>query len=330
MLRKPKTKAPSPTRHTPPKKAKPPRVSVSIPADLLEQSGDYLPPLPKPGTVQAATRSAHGVEGPTPCHTCGGPCERIEGRHGPWRRHIKCERISQPWQRVRAAAEHYSLPVTDDEARAAAIIVPTYAEGHAGATYSDAEHVSRPWAHVRLPEIVRGLMLGRQRLAEAAAPMPCDLGRCGWCGTEKSVRWSDYGHVRHDGTSAPLCDACGPVFDRRGQSAKFWDDQRGGIAEAMTGAPPNMGEEFPDALRAHAEVGGGDGTAWSHLPCDAVEAFRWARWGRSNGRYAPPEHKAEALARAGARAAERAARQAAHATVDPFGFNGAQEGESDG
>lgn len=326
----PKKKAAATSKRKTPRQAKPPGVSVSIPADLLGQSGEYLPPLPTPGTPPRDTRSAHGVEALTPCYVCGAPCEPTDGRHGRWRRHDACSRVAQAWQRVRAAAKFYAVPMTDEQARAADLYVPTYADVHPSALYADNDADRRPWSHVSRGELARAAMTARQYIADARIAVPDEWGCCAICGIETSVRWHDRGHRRPDGSRAALCSTCGPVFDRRGKSPKYWDEQRGVIAEAMTGAPPNMGETFPDALRAHAEVGGGDGTAWSHLPAEAVEAFRWARWGRSNGKYAPAEHRAEALARARAREADRAARLTAIEQADPFGFAGAQEGETDG
>jgi hypothetical protein len=44
--------------------------------------------------------------------------------------------------------------------------------------------------------------------------------------------------------------------------------------------------------------------AWAHLDPQAVEAYRWDQWGQYGGRYAPPEHAAEAVARRTRRLAE--------------------------
>ena len=116
---------------------------------------------------------------------------------------------------------------------------------------------------------------------------------------------------RYD-SPAPLCGDCGPVFERHGSPA-FWDEQRPALAEAVTGAPTMMGESPPDGLVAYAEHRPEtDGTRWGHLPGEAVEAYRWAVWGRFGGRYAPAEYRSEAVARAGAR---EAAKRDANAAV---------------
>lgn len=156
----------------------------------------------------------------------------------------------------------------------------------------------------------------------------CASGWCAWCERSHAVDWLDHGHKWADGSAAPLCGDCSPVFSRRGGSLSFWDDQRAGLAEAMTGVPLDLGEAAPALLTAYAETDdqAGTGQPWSHLPRTAVEAFRWDMWARSGGQWAPEEHRAEALARLAERAAARADHESARVAKDRYGF--AAQGES--
>lgn len=302
-----------------------PRVSITLDPGALAPREVWSPPTY--GTPTAAPgRSAHDEPGPTPCFVCGGSCDAKEDRWGNWRRHRECLSVTQPWQRVRAAAEWFALRVSDSEAYAADLFVADYGDEHASPLYSKDDVDRSPWSHIKMSKVVRAVLEARQALAETEVPKECEQGACAWCGVAESLTWTDAGHVRHDGTSAPLCSICAPCFDKYPGSAAFFEDQRGGIAEALTGVSPDMLETFPAELRAHAEVGGGDGEPWSHLPPEAVEAFRWERWGRYGGAYALPEHKAEAVARAEALEADRATRMAVTEKADPYGFHGSQEG----
>ncbi|HEY5786186.1 MAG TPA: hypothetical protein VIT65_15565, partial [Microlunatus sp.] len=155
-------------------------------------------------------------------------------------------------------------------------------------------------------------------------------GCCAWCGIAESMGWADRGHRWPDGSPAPLCAACGRVYDATSSpDPLYWPGQRAGIAEAATGVPIGLGQTAPEGLRAFAEVEcDGGGEPWSHLPTEALSAFRWAAWGRWGGRYAPKQHRAEAVARARAADAAKAERAAAkvaeeRARLDTYGFGAA-------
>lgn len=227
-----------------------------------------------------------------------------------------------------AVARWYSVRLTEAEAKVSDLPVLHYCDVHPSTVYTDDDADRTPWNHVRMRDVVRATMQARQLLAEAAMPVPDEWGRCGWCGIEESVVWFERGHRRPDGSPVALCSDCGPIFDRRGKSAAFLDDQRLGLVEAITGVPPTLGESAPTGLLAALEAPErGDGSAWSHLPTEAVEALRWDRWGRFNGKHAPEEHRSEAVARARSRERSRAARLAAQESPDLYGF---AQTESDG
>lgn len=321
-----KTRKPAPKIRVP--KPKPSvRIELAPGANLVHPT-EYTPPR---FSNAAPSPSAHYLDKGemAPCHTCGGPCDEKEDRWGNWRRHRECLTLTQPWEKVRAAARWFSIPITDDEAWTTDLFIADYADGHPSAVYSTKDADRSPWSHVSLKSVVRAVMQAKQMLAEVEEPKACELGLCGWCGVEKSDDWIDAGHVRADNSKAPLCSTCGPLYDKLpGDPSSYWDDQRVGLAEALTGVQPDMLETFPVGLRAHAEVGGGTGEPWSHLPAEAVEEYRWQAWGRAGGRYAPDEHRAEAVARAAALEADRAARTVATQTSDPYGFS-SQNKEAD-
>jgi len=209
--------------------------------------------------------------------------------------------------------------------------VHTYADVHPEPTWSGPP--SQAWGHVDRAALREALLdVPLLRAEHGYDPARCVTGGCAWCGREESRSWHADGHVWADGTEAPLCAGCHGVYVAHGEpGANLWAAQREGIAEAVTGVPVQMGESAPAGLLAYAEVAGdftAGGQPWEHLPAEAVEAYRWATWGRFDGRYAPPEHRAEAVARAAereaareAKQAEREAEEAARADVHGFGRN---------
>lgn len=258
----------------------------------------------------------------SPCRVCGGEAQGVADMHGPWRQHAECAPLTQPWQRLRAVANWYQVPLPDDVAPYVDLHVPHYAEGHEDVVYRDNDRDRTPWSHVRRRDLQKAVLRARQALADAQTPRECETGPCAWCGIALSLDWIDADHRWPDGTSAPLCADCATLAERRGwPSPKYPDDARMVLVEAMTGVPPQAGEIAPAGVVALHEVGpqAGDGQPWSHLPAEAVMALRWNRWGTLQGKYAPADKKAEALAR---RAAQEADRTAALASqhADLFGF----------
>ena len=335
---KPTTKPkPPPSRKAPMRtvKKKPP------PAPKRRGVSIHIEDVPEPTTTwterqrlyklsepKRTATDAHNVDEPTPCSTCGGPVDKLEAEWwGPWRRHPSCARIvARSASRLPVVTSF--LGIAEVDAVTAALTeyrIPLYSEGHAEPTYlpEDRKRDREPWAHVDRKALLSAISGAATEAAEREIARPCDLGRCAWCGRIESVEWTAYGHSWADGSEAPLCADCSPVYERRGHpSPQYPEDARTALGEALSGVPAQLGSDGTPGLLAYIEAeGAGDGTAWSHLPPEAVDAFRWAEWGRYGGRYAPPERRAEALDRARQIDAERAAGIAAReAEADAFGF----------
>lgn len=260
-------------------------------------------------SAQAAHRTdtdAHTVNGPTPCRCCGGPVQAGHGvDFGVWRTHVGCP-VAWPPHRLAAAAKALlSVEVSEPDAQVltdGALLVHNYADGHPEPTWGSGERPGTPWGHVHRKALRSALDdLPRLRVDAGLEPSTCTTGSCAWCGVAEALGWFAEGHHWPDGSDASLCGDCHAVYLRAGSpSPGYWDDQRDAISEAITGAPAMMGERPPPGLLAFAEtaVDSHTGTgAWEHLNPSAVDAYRWAVWGRFNGQYAPPEHRAEALDR---------------------------------
>ena len=271
---------------------------------------------------------AHDVDWPTPCWTCGGEVEQ-DGADwfGPWRRHPECARIvAYPPHRVPVVAR--ALGVAEVDGVAAALTeyrVPLFHEGHPEPTFLDTDRKRDrgAWLHVDRKALVSAISDAATEAAELQIARPGEGGRCAWCGRTEAVAWNSYGHRWADGSEAGLCDTCSLVYEaREWPSPQYPEDARAALGEALSGVPAQLGSDGAPGLLAYIEAeGDGDGEPWSHLPPEAVEAFKWAEWGRYGGRYAPPEHRAEALARARQIDAERTAGIAAReAEADVYGF----------
>lgn len=266
--------------------------------------------------------SAWYVAEVSPCRVCGGEADDQDDRYGPWRMHAQCGDLRQEWQRLRAVAQWYSVPLPPEVEAYVDLRVPNYAEAHPEPVYADGDRDRTPWSHLRRRDVIRAVMTARIAYNDARTPKPCEWGRCAWCGRDESLTWTDAGHRWPDGSPAPLCDSCTPVAERRGwPSPNYPDDARPALVEVMTSVPAQAGEAAPAGVLALHEVGqeAGNGQPWSHLPVEAVAALRWERWATLNGKYAPDDKRAEALARRAAAEAERAASLAAAGT-DPYGF----------
>jgi hypothetical protein len=267
----------------------------------------------RPVTV---TTDAHTVRAFAPCRVCGGAAGPGVGYFGVWRQHPGCASVAaSETARLQAAVVALGLgEVSWPDAGLLAVAVPCFEVTHPEPTWEPGEH-TMPWCHVDRNALVAALSRLPQLRAEAGLlPVVCTAGRCAWCGCVFSFTWWQHGHVWPDGTPAALCQGCHLVFVRHGEpDPGWWDGQRPGIAEALTGVPAQMGEQPPAGVVGYAEhereePDGID--AWCHLDPDAVAAYRWAQWGRFGAKYAPVQHKAEAVARAAARDAKRAERAA--------------------
>lgn len=319
------------------RKNRPVQVAID-PGATTDRGGEPAVMLRARALAAGPKTSAHDTDADCPCCVCGGPADRSEPHWGPWRLHRHCQSVkgSQP-SRLVAAARALALPEIDwTEASLLRFACPAYADAHPEPVWTDEPmRVRLPWRH-----------LDRARFADAIAELPalrveagldpstCVSGSCAWCGRLESAGWGSYGHRWADGTEAPLCRDCGRIYEAAGEpDPAWWEGQRDGIAQAITFVPVMMGETPPAGLLAYAEgEGASDGTPWSHLPAESVEAFRWWAWGRFNGRYSPPEHRSEAVRRHQAAEAAKAARTAAKqaedaARADVFGFSRHDEDE---
>jgi len=322
---------PKPTRRPPTIRA----IDDPVPPELREPmtpSEALRASRPDPDQLRPATQTdARDVLTFTPCSTCGGGVAPQPWR---WREHEGCSRLSQHGARVRAAAVALGLgDVGEDVAALVRVPVQRFRDVHPEPTWTtgDRKRSRQPWQHIDRKALRRAIAEAQTEREEALIPRPCEWGRCAWCGVDDSLSWHDHGHVFTDGSPAALCGPCSTVYVRRGSPTPTYPaDARAALGEALSGVPASMGVDGPVGLLALHEVraDAGTGEPWSHLPTEAVEAFRWAEWGKFGGKYAPPEHRAEARRRAQQADAERAARSAeAHAeeerAADRFGFTGA-------
>lgn len=314
-------------------KRRPARIAVKI-----EEAPESRPqPIHEIAAGMAALKppetNAHDTDEQTPCRVCGGACPPRSPHWGPWRQHPACQTVAgDPVSRLQAASKALGHALDRQDAALTPFQAMTYAEVHREPTWSTEPWRERlPWRHLDKEGLYAALeRLPGLRIEAGLVDNRCTDGACAWCGVLEARGWGDYGHHWPDGTSAPLCGPCGEVYERNGSpGAAYWPEQRAAIAEAVSGVPVPMGTAPPAGLLALAEVGdSGDGTPWSHLPPEPLEAYRWAAWGLYSGRFAPPEHRAEALARARAADAAKVQRQAARlaeeaARVDVYGFGGA-------
>ena len=93
--------------------------------------------------------------------------------------------------------------------------------------------------------------------------------------------------------------------------------QRPGLAESLSNVPVPMGFGVGDvpayAEKAEDKYGG---EPWAHVDPEALSAVRFDPWAQYGGRYAPPEHKAEALRRREAKLAETERKREAAAQAE--------------
>ena len=327
-----------------------PTIPVAQPVGLSEMVA-LMAALEPPKT------NAHDTDEQTPCRVCGGPCPARSPHWGPWRQHPQCQTVAgDQIGRLQAASKALGHALDRQDAALTPFRALTYAETHPEPTWGSEPLRERlAWRHLDRAALYAALeRLPGLRIEAGLVETRCTDGPCAWCGVLESKGWSSHGHTWADGTQAPLCGSCSTVYERNGSpSPTYWAEQRAGIAEAATDSPTMTGEHVPDGIRAYAEVedvgksphfagsisaGSGtgpeadqrsevtsDGTPWSHLPGEALERYRWDRWMRSAGRYAPVEHRQEAAQRARAAEAAWSARAAARlaaeaAKQDTYGF----------
>lgn len=317
------------------------RRKVTIEATQREvRPTSYAEPQPRSqaGIDRAARNrivNAADEPGDAPCCVCGGPVHpHAPDDWGPWRRHPRCATVTaSPARRAEAAARAYAIPIEEGDGDLVRFAVANFYTVHAEPIWTDEPmRVRLPWRHVDRDGLAAAVAeLPRLRAENGRVPTTCTMGACAWCGVAESLVWTAHGHTWHDGTQAALCGSCSAIYVSTGEPpAQQWELQRDGIAQAATSMPIMMEEHVPDGVRAFAEGEGvSDGSPWSHLDAEALEAYRWSRWTRY-GSYAPPEHRQEALRRSQAaqeaKLAQMAAQEAARAAQeDVYGFAKAGE-----
>lgn len=306
-------------------------VAVAIDPSITEPVHPFF--LPK---RWIPTTDAHDTEWPTPCRFCGGGVRADEAVYdGPWRQHPAC-RFGQPWERARWALDATGWEMSEQDAVLVAhsARVEFYAE-HALQveptwTVKQRRQRLKAWDHAKTAITQTVARLDQLRIDAGMVDVTCVSGPCCWCGRTWGRDWQDHGHRWKSGEGAPLCGDCATIYVRTGSPApNYWDTQRDGIAEALTGVPIHL-SEVPDGIHAWAEVADdaatpGPSEPWGFLPDGAVEQYRWTQWARHGGRHAPAEHRAEALDRARvsrevARAAHDATETERRAALDTYGF----------
>ncbi|HEY5786197.1 MAG TPA: hypothetical protein VIT65_15620, partial [Microlunatus sp.] len=159
--------------------------------------------------------SAHDEPGDTPCCVCGGPCPTSTLLWGPWRRHARCQSLMayEP-SRIEAACKALAIGL-DGDADLVPFAVPNYLTVHPEPTWSDEPLRTRlPWRHISRDGLAAAVaQLPGLRADAGRVPTPCTSGCCAWCGIAESMGWADRGHRWPDGSPAPLCAACGRVYD---------------------------------------------------------------------------------------------------------------------
>ncbi|HCS61399.1 MAG TPA: hypothetical protein DIW46_08390 [Microbacterium sp.] len=92
----------------------------------------------------------------------------------------------------------------------------------------------QPWSHVSgadraaLATVVR-------KTHDPSKPRRCREGACAWCGISRSLSWHASPETWADGSRAPLCGDCYPVWRKRGAPSDR-DDRRANALEALSSA----------------------------------------------------------------------------------------------
>jgi hypothetical protein len=260
------------------------------------------------------------------CACCGGSTSEA-AYFGPFRLHASCGPLmGSNASRVRAAAAWLRLgEVSLDDATLVGFPVPRYADTEAADPTQTRTRL--PWSHVDrkgLARAVKGLPAARRKAG--LDPSRCSRGACAWCGRSESLGWHESNYTWPSGDPAPLCADCHRVWVAR--SEPVWpEDVAAALAECVTGVPWPLGQPPPPGLVPFCALNGPEGDhPWGYLPAEGVDRLRWSCWALYGGRYAPEEHRAEALARAAAVDASKAARNASQEAEnahreDVYGFS---------
>lgn len=126
----------------------------------------------------------------------------------------------------------------------------------------------------------------------ARYPQTCTWGACALCGRRESRAWHESRLTWPDGSPAPICDTCEPVYEMRGEPV-YAEDVRLVAGELARGWPLALGSSLP-RFRYYAESpdcdGNGFAQPWEYDP--RLIEWREEEWTRSP-RHAPADRRAE-------------------------------------
>ncbi|MGP6172054.1 hypothetical protein ACTU6V_12710 [Microbacterium sp. A204] len=112
----------------------------------------------------------------------------------------------------------------------------------------------QPWSHLSDVDLV-ALAAAVRKTHDPSMPRRCRDGACAWCGVSRSLSWHKSSEKWADGSEAPLCGDCYPVWRKRGASGDR-EDRRANALEALSGAAwfPMTG----GGIRCYVDIAGDD------------------------------------------------------------------------
>jgi hypothetical protein len=264
---------------------------------------------------------------PAHCRVCGGPVAQGEGerlpeppsdRHGDswsvvheswmpaprgadrWRRaHDRCARMT----RADAIAAVAGVRLSEEQAQRVDVALPIAAAGPWNTTSE------RPWGFVTDAE--RAALRHAALLARAVGrAIQCADGACGVCGVRYAASWFESDLRWRDGSPAPVCGDCDPIWTRWGGTsahASREERQRAAALEALTGYRLPLGHAAPQGLEPYARSSDGDPVGhehpWAWSP--RLEELRSEVW-RVRPQLAPDDRRDEFEAQRSADVAAKA------------------------
>lgn len=136
-----------------------------------------------------------------------------------------------------------------------------------------------PWSHVSdadraaLATVVR-------KTHDSSKPKRCREGACAWCGVSHSLTWHASTETWADGSRAPLCGDCYPVWRKRGASDDR-ADRRANALEALSSAAwwPMTGGGIHCYVDIARDDHSGTPGRWEYAPEPLAELRESARIG---------------------------------------------------
>lgn len=165
---------------------------------------------------------------------------------------------------------------------------PTVLELQVPLAETTGRHGRAPWSHVTPEE--------RQRVADALArvlaerrPRRCEDGACGLCGVARALDWYESSMRWANGSPAPVCGNCRPVYIARSRP-RGGDDLGRVVVEIVSGRAVPLGESAHGA-RAFCESRNADKAGhpepWTYA-LDQISDLKLTVWTR-HPQYAPAD-----------------------------------------